>query len=72
MIAIVSRIPNRPADIAKLIGTPAGHMIAALVLFYNEFAFRALSVVQVALEELHLVGIAITLVAGEEALRAEF
>jgi len=45
MVAIMGRRPNRPANIAKLIPTPASHVVASLVLFDNELALYTLPIV---------------------------
>jgi hypothetical protein len=46
-------------------------MVAALILFDDELAFDTLPIVKIALEELHLVLIAVPLVPSQQAFAAE-
>ena len=67
----MSRGPYRTADIAELITTSTGHVIAALILLNHEFALFALAVVKVVLKELHLLLVAQSFVFCQQTLGAE-
>ncbi len=67
MVIVVWSRPDRPADIAKLISTFAGHVIAPLVLFDDELALDTLTIMQVTLEKLHLVSVTFTFVPSQQA-----
>jgi hypothetical protein len=71
VFAIVYGGPLLPADVAELVLAPAGHVVAALVLFDDELALLALPVVQVALEKFDLLRVAFPFVHRQEALRTE-
>lgn len=60
MIVVVDTCPLIPTDIAELIAALAGHVVATLILFNNELAFFALAIVQITLEELNLMWIALS------------
>ena len=72
VIAIVGTGPGSPTYVAELVLAPAGHVVAALVLFDHEATFFALSVVQIILKKLHFLLVAFPLVGCQEALPAEF
>lgn len=72
VLPIVSWVPISPADIAKLVLTSTGHMVASLILLYNEFALSTLAIVQIALEELHLMLVAVPFMSCQQAFPAEF
>ena len=63
--------PLLPTDVAELITTAAGDMIASLALLYHILAAGTLSVVQIILEEIHFVLAALALVHLEKALGAK-
>jgi len=58
----MSRNPWLPTNIAKLVPTPASHVVAALVLLNYKFALLALPIMQVALEKDDLVGVTLSIV----------
>jgi len=58
--------PRFSTYVAKLILTPAGHVVAALVLFNDEPAFFALSVVQILLKKQDFLLVALSLVVSQE------
>ena len=60
MVIIVYTSPSIATYIAELISTFTSHMIAPLILFYNELAFLALAIVKVGLEEMNLMKVAFT------------
>ena len=51
VVTIMSRCPDRSANIAKLISTPTSHVVASLVLFNYELALYTLPIVQITLEK---------------------
>ena len=63
--------PLLPTDVAELITTAAGDMIASLALLYHILAAGALPVVQIILEEIHFVLVAFAFVHLEKALGAK-
>ena len=58
MVAIMRGSPALAADVAELVATTAGHVVATLVLFDNEFALFALPIMQIALKKHDLLAIA--------------
>lgn len=57
----MSSIPVSTTNVAKLITTATGHMIASLILFDDKLTFLTLSIMKVTLKEENFMGIAITL-----------
>lgn len=43
--------PVRSTNITKLVTTSTGHMIAALILFYDKFTKFALAIMQIVLKK---------------------
>ena len=72
MIPVMLNRPGRPADVAKLELAEASDVVAALNLLHNDFALLALPVVQVVLEELNLLLVAVPSVRPKQALAAIF
>jgi hypothetical protein len=71
VVAIVRRGPLRPTDVAELVSAPARNMVAALVLLHHHLASLALPVVQVVLEEAHLLPVTVSHVHAQKTLAAE-
>jgi hypothetical protein len=63
----MSRCPIISADVAELLTTATGHMVAPLILLNNELTFFALPIVQITLEKLDLLNIALTLMHCQKA-----
>jgi len=72
MIIVVNIGPLIPTDITELIPAFANHVIAAVSLFNNIFAFFTLTIMQVTFKILNFMRIALVCVGGEEASCTEF
>jgi hypothetical protein len=65
MVAVMCRVPNCTADVAKLVSATAGHVIAALIFLNYKPTFFTLAVMQVVLEEFHFMFITRTLMPSQ-------
>ena len=65
-------LPILSTQVAKLMPTFTGHMIASFVQFDDNFAFSALTVMKIVLKKIHLIVVTIAFVFGEHALSAKY
>ena len=66
MVAVMSRIPFGPTNIAKLIAALASHMVAPLNPLYHELAGLALPIMQASFEKQNLLFVALSFVECQQ------
>ena len=71
MVAVMEVAPRFTADVAELMPAPTFYVVAALVLLYHHLTLKALSIVQVVLEEHDLLLVTVPNVYLQKILSAE-